>query len=193
MPLESFGTLDIAAAAVVFVLVLFGAMKGMARLVLGFAGVALGWVLAVRHSESLARMLGAGEPARDLGWEPIRLAAFLIVFIGTAIAAGLIAWLVTRLLGAAHMRWLDRLAGSGLGLLLAIVLLCAGSIPVLALVPADGPLVRDSRIMPYAVAGGDYLKQLAPEPLRSRFTNQARALFERPSLGAPTKQEAAAR
>lgn len=190
---DGLGILDLVAGSIGAVFALYGAWKGIARLVIGFAGIALGWILAVRHAEALAEWIGAPPIARDTVWDPIRIAAFLILFLATVLASGVVAWIVTRFLGAVNLRWLDRLAGAGLGLLLALIFLCAATIPLMALLPADGRLVRQSRGLPYAVAGGDYLKRLAPEPLRSRFVNGARRVFEAARDASESSREAAAR
>lgn len=173
------GALDIAAGFFAVLLILYGALRGMARLTLRFIGLVAGWLLAVRYCESLAVRLGAEPVASSLGPDLLRVAAFGIIFLAVIIGATFATWLVTRFLGAVHLRGLDRLAGAGLGLLMAILLMCAATIPLLALAPPDGgPLVRGSLLAPYAVAGGDYLKAAAPEPLRSRFIEASHSLFD---------------
>jgi len=133
----------------------------------------------VRWCEDLAVRLGAEPVASSLGPDLLRVVSFGLIFIAVLIATSVGTWLFTRFLGAVHLRGLDRLAGAGLGLLMAILLVCAATVPLLALSPPDGgELVRGSVIAPYAVAGGDYLKGAAPEPLRTRFMEASRALFD---------------
>ena len=71
-----------------------------------------------------------------------------------------------------------------MGLLVAIVLICASTIPLLGLVSPDGAILNGSHLAPYAVAGGEYLKALAPESMRARFTEAARRLLSA-GLSAP--------
>jgi uncharacterized membrane protein required for colicin V production len=100
----------------------------------------------------------------------MRLAAFAIIFLGVALAAAVAAWLIGRALGAVHLRWADRLAGAGVGLILGLILICALTVPLVALWPPDGgALMRDAALAPYAAAGGEYLVALVPEPMHSRF------------------------
>ena len=172
---------DIAAGAVALVFVVYGAWRGMARLTLHVAGLVLGCVLAMRYSEWLALKLGASSASVSAGWDPLRLVSYAIIFIAVSVLASLVAWPVTRLLAAAHLGFFDRLAGAGVGLLMATLLICGAMIPLVALSPPDGGVAtRDSVLAPYAVAGGDYLKALAPEPLRSRFIDGARRFFSTP-------------
>ena len=64
-----------------------------------------------------------------------------------------------------------------MGLLVAILLICASTIPLLGLISPDGAIMKGSKLAPFAVAGGEYLKGLAPESMRERFTVAARALM----------------
>lgn len=170
---------DLAAGLIALVFALYGAWRGMARLTLHVAGLVLGCVLAMRYSEWLALKLGAQSAGASAAWDPLRLVSYAIIFFTVTLAASLVAWPVTRLLAAAHLGFLDRLAGAGIGVLMAILLICGAMIPLVALSPPEGGVAsRDSVLAPYAVAGGDYLKGLAPEPMRSRFIDGARRFFD---------------
>ncbi|HET6374068.1 MAG TPA: CvpA family protein [Candidatus Polarisedimenticolia bacterium] len=170
---------DIAALAIALVLALYGMIKGMVRIVLLFAGLAAGWFVAVRYSEDVALRLGAPRAVAIHGLDLYRLAAFALVFLAVMAVSWLVGWLVTRALGAAHLRWLDRCAGAGLGLLAAILFVCAASIPLAFLSGEDGGAwARGSRLAPYALAGGEYLDELAPEPMRARFRAVVRSVLE---------------
>ena len=172
---------DAVAGAIALVFVVYGAMRGMARLTLHVAGLVLGCVLAMRYSEWLAVKLGAAAAGATAGWDPLRLVSCVLIFLAVTVAASLVAWPVTRVLTAAHLGLLDRLAGAGAGLLMATLLICGAMIPLVALSPPDGGIAtRDSVLAPYAVAGGDYLKAIAPEPMRSRFIDGARRFFSPP-------------
>jgi membrane protein required for colicin V production len=166
-------TFDILALLILCVLALYGLMKGIVRLVLGFVGLIAGWLLAVKYAEPLALRIGAGrfgDAARTAGPDLTRLAAFAIIFLGVALASGVAAWLIGRALGAVHLQWADRLAGAGVGLILGLILICALTVPLVALWPPDGgALMRDAVLAPYAAAGGEYLLALVPEPMHSRF------------------------
>ncbi len=173
-----FAAFDVAAAAAIGICALYGFAKGMVRLVLGFGGLLLGWALALRFCEPVAQKLGAGKPGPSGELDMMRVVAFLIVFAAVVVLASLAAWGITRLMGAARLRGMDRLAGAGLGTLAAILLLCAATVPLVALAPPEGGrMLKESVLAPYAVAGGDYLKIVAPEPIRSRFTAASRSIL----------------
>ena len=178
--MTSLGVFDIAVLVVVLILLLYGMIKGFFRLALGFIGLALGWFLAMRYCELLALRLGATP---DDGTRPpggMRLLAFALIFIGVVIVCGLLAWMITKALGAVKLRWMDRLIGGGAGVLAAIVLICAATVPLAALLPEDGGrLMKNSRLAPYAVAGGEYLKTLAPGRMKERFSKIAESVLSR--------------
>jgi membrane protein required for colicin V production len=171
---------DILAILLLAAFALFGFLRGMVRLVFGFAALILGWSLALRLCEPVGRRLQLIVSSADGagGFEGYRVAGFALVFMAVTIAAALLAWFITRALEAVKLGCLNRLAGASLGLLLGILVICAATVPLLALASPDGGfLTKDSRLAPYAVAGGEYLKLAAPEPLRQRFTAAAAALL----------------
>lgn len=168
---------DLAAIVAVSVLVVYGAVKGIVRLALWVASMVFGWILAVRFCEPVAALIW-GPPDPQSGPSVAPLGAFAIIFLTVAIAAALLAWLTTRMLSAIQLRWVDRQAGAGVGLLLGIALVCAATIPLVAFLPVGAGLLRDSALAPYAVAGGDYLKALTPESIRKRFTDASRTFFQ---------------
>ena len=169
---------DIVCALGIVVFVIYGMIKGMARLALGFLGCALGWFVALRYCDPVAVTLRRFVPSSGGrgGFDGHRIAAFILIFFVVLIGMGLVAWLITRALQAVKLGGLNRLAGGGLGLLLAIVLICASTIPLLGLVSPDAMILKGSVLAPYAVAGGEYLSPLAPEPMRTKFTEAARIL-----------------
>ncbi|HEY3177069.1 MAG TPA: CvpA family protein [Candidatus Polarisedimenticolia bacterium] len=177
---SGFAAFDVIVVILLAGFALFGLLRGMVRLVFGFAAVILGWILGLRWCETVAVPLRRIVPSSGggAGFGGHRIAAFILIFLGVVIAVGVLAWLVTRALGAVKLGWLNRMAGAALGLLVGILVLCAATVPLLALsAPDGGSLMQGSRLAPYAVAGGEYLKVAAPEPIRERFTLAAKSLL----------------
>ena len=172
------GPFDIGAGVLALILVLYGAWRGIIRLSLWFLGWAAGWWIALRYSEPLALRLGARRELLADHPDLLRLACFIFLLVVVVFLASLAGWLLSRMVRMAKMGPMDRLMGAGLGMLMAIVLVCAATIPILAAWPPDGGwLMSESVIAPYAVAGGDYLKVLASDPWKSRFAEASRAMF----------------
>jgi len=191
--MSSLGAFDLFVGLLSLVFLLYGLVKGMARLILGFLGIAAGWVLALRYSEGLSLLFGArSRMAAAAGPDIRRIAAFSLIFVATVILACVLGWAATKGLSAAKLGGVNRFAGACLGLFLAVILACACTVPLMALWPPDGgPLMRGSLLAPYAVEGGDYLKVAAPDPIRARFSAARETLlgFE-PEVTGPKPERA---
>jgi membrane protein required for colicin V production len=111
--------LDWTLLAVLLVSALVGLWRGLVYEVLSVAGWVLAFVLAQAWAEPVGRLLPMDGAA-----EPLRLAAgFALVFIAVAFTAGLLSWLVKKLVAAVGLRPVDRLLGGVFGVLRGLVIL----------------------------------------------------------------------
>ena len=81
--------------------------------------------------------------AADLTWtnipgRPLKLISYLIIFLATMLAGGLVAYLLRRLLKAAMLGWADRLAGGAVGLAAAMLIAALLLLPLVAYSPIGG-------------------------------------------------------
>ncbi|MBC7469085.1 MAG: CvpA family protein [Ramlibacter sp.] len=103
-----------------------GAWRGLVYEVLSV----LGWIAAFVLAQWLAPDAAAWLPMGGSG-DAIRYAAgFVLVFVVAAFAAGLVAWLLKRLVEAAGLRPVDRTLGAAFGLVRGAVLLLAAAVVV---------------------------------------------------------------
>ena len=162
--------LDIIMIIVVAAFIVYGAVKGLVRLVLGSAAIALGVFLACwYHAPVEAAVSGWIKEAH------VRFfVAFGAVFLGTLLAFAIIVWFITRTLEATSLRWIDRLSGAALGLVIAALLLGAVLVPVTAFLPADSTVVGGSKISPFILHISSFVKSIVPESLKRRY-DEARA------------------
>ncbi|MBX3588407.1 MAG: CvpA family protein [Ramlibacter sp.] len=110
-----------------------GAWRGLIYEVLSV----LGWIAAFVLAQWLAPEAAARLPMGSAS-EPVRYAAgFLVVFIAGAFAAGLLAWLMKKLVEAIGLRPVDRTLGAAFGLARGVVLLLAAAV-VVNLTPLRG-------------------------------------------------------
>lgn len=90
----------------------------------------LGWVAAFVLAQWLAPDAAGWLPMEGAA-EPVRYAAgFMLVFVAAAFAAGLLAWLLKKLVEAIGLRPVDRTLGAAFGLLRGVVLLLALAVVV---------------------------------------------------------------
>jgi len=111
--------LDIVIIIVVVSLGIAGLRQGMIRTVFGIAGLIGGIVLAGRYYDELAAWL---FPSGAI-WGNI--AAYAIIVIATLVVAGLIGWLLAKLVNFAALGWLDKFMGFILGVVIGGLLFAA--------------------------------------------------------------------
>ncbi len=115
--------LDIVIIVVIVLLGIAGLRQGMIRTVFGIAGLIGGIVLAGRYYDELAARL---FPSGAI-WGNI--AAYAIILLATLLVAGVIGWLIAKLVNFAALGWLDRVMGFILGIVIG-GLLCAAILAI---------------------------------------------------------------
>jgi membrane protein required for colicin V production len=115
---------------ILLAVLLFSALLGMWRgLVYEVLSVA-GWVVAFVLAQAFAADVGAWLPMQGAS-PPLPLAAgFAVVFLATAFGAGLLAWLVKKLVESVGLRPVDRILGGVFGLARGVVILLAVAVVV---------------------------------------------------------------
>lgn len=145
--------------------VLLGVWRGLVHELFSIAG----WVAAFLLAQSLAGWAGVRLPLDDFS-EPLRYAAgFVTVFVVAAFGAGLLSWLISRLVGSIGLNPVDRVLGAGFGLLRGVVMLLA-----LALVVNMTPIKQQEAWQASALAhrldqGLHLLKDAVPQSLGRYF------------------------
>jgi membrane protein required for colicin V production len=116
--------LDWVFLAVLLASLLLGAWRGLVFEVLSLVS----WVVAFVLAQWLAPQAAAWLPMTG-ATEMVRYAAgFVLVFIATVFAVGLVAWLVKKLVESVGLRPVDRVLGAMFGLLRGVVLLLAATV-----------------------------------------------------------------
>ncbi|MGH6639037.1 MAG: CvpA family protein [Polaromonas sp.] len=101
-----------------------GAWRGLVYEVLSV----LGWVVSFFAAQWFAPQVAARLPLQSAS-EPVRYAAaFVLVFIAAVFAAGLLAFLLKKLVDAIGLRPVDRTLGAAFGLLRGVILLLAATV-----------------------------------------------------------------
>lgn len=119
-------TVDWIFLAILLVSLIVGAWRGLVFEVLSVLSWAVAFVLAQWFAPDVAAhlsMAGAGEPIRYA-------VGFVIVFVASIFAGGLVAFLVKKLVAAVGLRPADRMLGAGFGLVRGVLLLLAVTVVV---------------------------------------------------------------
>lgn len=117
--------LDIVIIAVAIIFGFVGLWRGAIRTAFGIAGLIGGIALAGHYYGSLADVLFPDGAA----WA--KIAAYAIILVATLIVAGVVGWLVAKLVHITMLGWLDRLIGFILGAGIGSIL-CAAILTILS-------------------------------------------------------------
>lgn len=145
--------------------VLLGLMRGFMRILIGILSLIVAFFLASRWQEPLSQIL----ISRHVSETPARVAAYLIVFLGTLIAGGLVAWIVSKMLKIAMLSWADRLAGGALGLLAAGLGAAFIVHPIVVSTKGGSDLLGRSKLAPYVAVIADLGNALAPDAVAQKY------------------------
>lgn len=155
---------DYAVLSVLGLSVLWALFRGLVRELVSMAGWVAAVVLSFMFTTTLARML-----PESLGGVLAPVLAFLIIFIGTWVASGLIGLILAKLIDAAGLSWTDRLLGALFGLARGLVLvLVAVMLAGLTPVPRE-PFWRNAMLAPPLETAVTALKPWLPEGLAQRI------------------------
>ena len=139
--------LDILIIVVLVLLGIAGLRQGMIRTVFGIAGLIGGIVLAGRYYDELAARL---FPSGAI-WGNI--AAYAIILLATLLVAGVIGWLIAKLVNFAALGWLDKVMGFILGVVIG-GLLCAAILAIaVKFYPGMEATISQSVIARFLVGG----------------------------------------
>lgn len=152
--------LDWILGSVLFFSMLLGAWRGLVYEVLSV----MGWAASFYVAQWFAPQVAAWLPLQSVSEAVRYAAAFVLVFVGAVFAAGLVAFLLKKLVEAIGLRPVDRTLGAAFGLLRGLILLLAGTV-VISMTSLDAScwwLESRGAEMLTATLGG--LKPLLPAP-----------------------------
>ncbi|WP_309684385.1 CvpA family protein [Polaromonas sp.] len=132
-----------------------GALRGLVYEVLSV----LGWAASFYLAQWLAPDLAARLPIQSASAPVRHAAAFVLIFIVAVFAAGLLAFLLKKLVEAMGLRPVDRTLGAAFGLLRGLILLLAATVVMDMTALRTSDWWRESR---GAVALSAMLKGLKP-------------------------------
>lgn len=145
--------------SVLAVSTLLGAWRGLVYEMLSLAG----WVAAFFAAKWLAPLAANWLPVTSLS-DSLRYAAgFVMVFVVAMFAAGLVSFLVKKLIESAGLRPVDRTLGAGFGLLRGALLLLAATAVIAATPLQNSPWWTESAGKPMLEAALTGVKPLLPE------------------------------
>ncbi len=158
---------DIVLLVLACVLVVFGMIKGLVRILIGLGALVAAFAVAARFHQPLAQRLSGLQIAS----EPLKLIYYILLFLAVMLAGGLLAFLTRKILKAAMLSWADRVGGAALGLVAAMLVAALLVLPLVAYSPYSENVLRRSVLAPYVAVVADIANTLVPEELSQRYRN----------------------
>jgi membrane protein required for colicin V production len=157
--LQILAGLDWIFLAVLVASLLLGAWRGLVYEVLSV----LGWAVSFYAAQWFAQQVAAMLPLQSAA-EPVRYAAaFVLIFIAALFAAGLLAFLLKKLVEAMGLRPVDRTLGAAFGVLRGLILLLAATVVMNMTALRTSSWWQESRGAPLLEAALRGLKPVLPE------------------------------
>ena len=157
--MQTLAGLDWIFLAVLVASLVLGAWRGLVYEVLSV----LGWAVSFYAAQWLAPQVATMLPLQS-ATEPVRYAvAFVLVFIAALFAAGLLAFLLKKLVEAIGLRPVDRTLGAAFGVLRGLILLLAATVVMNMTALRSSSWWQESRGAPLLEAALRGLKPVLPE------------------------------
>lgn len=145
---------------------LLGAWRGLVYEVLSV----LGWVVSFFVAQWFAPDLATRLPVQSAS-DPIRYAAaFVLIFIATVFAAGLLAFIFKKLVAAIGLAPVDRVLGAAFGVLRGVILLLAATVVIDMTALKTSSWWQESKGAPVLAAALKALKPVLPEKFAKYLT-----------------------
>ena len=145
---------------------LLGAWRGLVYEVLSV----LGWVVSFFVAQWFAPDLATRLPVQSAS-DPVRYAAaFVLIFIATVFAAGLLAFIVKKLVAAIGLAPVDRVLGAAFGVLRGVILLLAATVVIDMTALKTSNWWQEAKGAPVLAATLKALKPVLPEKFAKYLT-----------------------
>jgi membrane protein required for colicin V production len=139
------------------------ASAGFFQEAFGIAGLVFGYLLAAWNYQRLASHFASYGAA----WL-VEIAAFLVIFVGVMLLAGLAGRVTRWMVQEAGLTFVDRMLGGALGLLRGCLIDSVVLVSLAAFTPTSKWL-QGSELAPYFLVAGRAAVWVAPAELRTRF------------------------
>jgi len=150
--------------AVILLSTIQAASAGFFQEAFGIAGLVFGYLLAAWNYYRVAERFTPYLKSEWLG----EIAAFLIIFLGVMILAGIAGRIARWIMKEAGLSFFDRVLGGALGLLRGCLIVAVVLMSMTVFTPTSQSL-EGSELAPYFLVLGRAAIWVAPSELRARF------------------------
>ncbi len=172
--------LDITVISIIIITTVLGLWKGMQRQVFGLGGVIVGYIAATKLYEPVAGLIG------DENSSISQIISFISIFILGKTGVSASGWLAKNLMKGISVTWVNRTGGALLGLLKGFIIVMIIVLTVLAFIPADSSLIKNSATLPYIASLPKITSGVIPKKIKSKYNAKVEKLrlkWEKKSTG----------
>ncbi len=162
--------LDISIILIFTITTALGFWKGMQRQIFGLGGVVVGYIAAVKLYEPVAGLISSKNSSLA------QIASFILVFILGKLGISFAGWLARNLFKDISLTWINRTGGALLGMLKGFIIVMILILTVLAFLPADMSLIKDSVTLPYMASLPKITSGFIPEKIRTQYNDKVDTL-----------------
>ncbi len=167
---------DIAVIAIALLSIGFGLWRGLVRIAFSVGAVAIGLIVARLFEPQVARWLASSA---HMAPRIAGVAAYIGLFLVTAVAIGVAGRLLTQLLAASDVNWINRLAGGCFGLAGGVLVASALYAMVALLAPVGSNPFAGSRTAPYVADSTRWIQSVMPPELKDFLQREKERLLHR--------------
>ncbi len=162
--------LDLVIAALCIGFAVYGIFQGIVRQAFSLGGLVLGHLAGVHYG-------AAAQNRLSLDFSHSEVVAYVLVFIVTYVLVRFAGFLLERLVRASALSGTDRFGGMVMGFAKGVLLSVLLVFLLVILLPADAPLLADSKLAPTAVTGARVVEKVFPRRWREAFDAKAAGRF----------------
>ena len=166
--------LDWIILAILLLSMALGAWRGLVYEVLSVLGWFAAFIAAQLYAATVGNMLPIAGATDSLRYA----AGFVITFIASAFAAGLLAWLAKKLIETVGLRPVDRTLGAFFGLIRGVLILLAATTAVLMTPLKDGEWWKQSSGAAVLSATLKAVKPILPNEVGQYISSKAQVARE---------------
>jgi len=165
--------LDISIILILIITTALGFWKGMQRQIFGLGGVVVGYIAAAKLYEPVAGLISSKDSSLA------QIASFILIFILGKLGVSFAGWFARNLFKDITLTWINRMGGALLGMLKGFIIVMIIILTVLAFLPSDMSLIKDSVTLPYMASLPKITSGLIPESIRNKYNDKVEKLNSR--------------
>ncbi len=154
---------DIVVVAVVVILAIMGFWKGILRQVFGLIGVIVGYILAIRFYEPMAKYMP------DMQLRTTKAGSFIAIFLFCMLIAWVLGWVAGCFSEEKKPGPFSRILGGLLGFVKGCIIICVAVMVLEAFFPADSKALKKSGTYGYIQEITDILKHATRGDIDARY------------------------